>query len=262
MLQDFSEAKPGVIVGPFMGNAPLWSLSYEWAFYLLFYPIFCWIPRRHQLMFVSTLSTLGWVTYRLEPNHFSIILFYLIIWWVGLELARTWQEDAEFSWVRCWIVILPLIWATVLSFLGLFTSESRGYGIYPWLTVRHFCAGLIAVIATLLWSNLGFRGYRYSVGLFSVVAPWSYGLYVFHYPILVDWGLQSGSAVIFFGLAVPTLVIMSWAVEVKFQPVIRVMTDRLVSSFKKRSLSRVPTEAMSGSHSHASRRQRASHARR
>lgn len=30
MLQDFGFAKPGVWVTPFLGNLPLWSLSYEW----------------------------------------------------------------------------------------------------------------------------------------------------------------------------------------------------------------------------------------
>ncbi len=40
MFQDFSYAKPGVFVSPFLGNSPLWSLSYEWWFYMLFFPIF------------------------------------------------------------------------------------------------------------------------------------------------------------------------------------------------------------------------------
>ena len=36
MLQDVGETKPGVITSSFLGNGPLWTLSYEVAFYLLF----------------------------------------------------------------------------------------------------------------------------------------------------------------------------------------------------------------------------------
>ena len=37
MVQDISFLKPNVICEPFLGNLPLWSLSYEWWFYLLFF---------------------------------------------------------------------------------------------------------------------------------------------------------------------------------------------------------------------------------
>jgi peptidoglycan/LPS O-acetylase OafA/YrhL len=36
MLQDFTDGKPGVLFGTFEGDLPLWSLSYEWWFYLMY----------------------------------------------------------------------------------------------------------------------------------------------------------------------------------------------------------------------------------
>ena len=39
MLQDRSYAKPGVWVSLVGGNAPLWSLSYEWWFYMAYFPM-------------------------------------------------------------------------------------------------------------------------------------------------------------------------------------------------------------------------------
>ena len=39
MLQDISSLKPNVVVDPYMHNSPLWSLSYEWWFYMLYFPI-------------------------------------------------------------------------------------------------------------------------------------------------------------------------------------------------------------------------------
>ncbi|MEY3826084.1 MAG: hypothetical protein RLZZ148_898, partial [Cyanobacteriota bacterium] len=37
MLQDIDIVKDGVWVNPFLKNYPLWSLSYEWWFYMLFF---------------------------------------------------------------------------------------------------------------------------------------------------------------------------------------------------------------------------------
>jgi peptidoglycan/LPS O-acetylase OafA/YrhL len=37
MLQDFEAGKPGVWFSPLGGDSPLWSLSYEWWFYMLFF---------------------------------------------------------------------------------------------------------------------------------------------------------------------------------------------------------------------------------
>ena len=36
MLQDFENGKPAVICSPVYGNTPLWSLHYEWWFYMFF----------------------------------------------------------------------------------------------------------------------------------------------------------------------------------------------------------------------------------
>ncbi|RZL50971.1 MAG: acyltransferase, partial [Pedobacter sp.] len=44
MLQDTGN-KPGAIVYPFLQNYPLWSLSYEWWFYMLFFPICFYINK-------------------------------------------------------------------------------------------------------------------------------------------------------------------------------------------------------------------------
>ena len=37
MLQDIGSLKPGTFAEPFLGNSPLWSLTYEWWFYMIFF---------------------------------------------------------------------------------------------------------------------------------------------------------------------------------------------------------------------------------
>ena len=92
MLQDFSSGKPGVWVTPFADNVPLWSLSYEWWFYMMFFPIYARVAPRYQLPLVALLSLGGLLTYARWPNQISLFLLYFILWWTGLELARTYCE--------------------------------------------------------------------------------------------------------------------------------------------------------------------------
>lgn len=68
-LQDMSALKPGVIVDPFLGNGPLWSLSYEVFFYLLFpLVVVAWrASRRLALTIVGVVSLAGYSTFLLVP---------------------------------------------------------------------------------------------------------------------------------------------------------------------------------------------------
>jgi peptidoglycan/LPS O-acetylase OafA/YrhL len=72
MLQDMTSIKPGVRVEVFNDNGPLWSLSYEWWFYLMFYPIYSRVTARCQLALVGAISLLGLISYVLLPNQISL----------------------------------------------------------------------------------------------------------------------------------------------------------------------------------------------
>src|SRR5882724_597468 len=97
MLQDFALAKPNTWVDVYGGVSTLWSLSYEWWFYLLYFPICRRIPAPWQSRWVAAISLSQLAVYLIWPNFASRVLIYFSIWWVGVELARWYFAPSEIS---------------------------------------------------------------------------------------------------------------------------------------------------------------------
>ncbi|NJR69233.1 MAG: acyltransferase, partial [Synechococcales cyanobacterium CRU_2_2] len=93
MVQDIASVKPAVLARPYMDNLPLWSLSYEWWFYMLFYPIVTYVksPER-QSQFVWILGVVSALLYALHPNAILRVLMYLSIWWLGVQLSQLYRN--------------------------------------------------------------------------------------------------------------------------------------------------------------------------
>jgi peptidoglycan/LPS O-acetylase OafA/YrhL len=76
---------------PFMGNTPLWSLSYEAAYYSLF-PVLMWVGvhwgRMWLVAAVGALTMAGWVGAWQAIGSAADILGLLPIWWLGAWLAK------------------------------------------------------------------------------------------------------------------------------------------------------------------------------
>jgi len=189
MLQDFSGGKPGVWVSPFAGNLALWSLSYEWWFYMLFFPIYRFVPAQKQIHVVAIFSLLGFITYTIHPNQISLFFLYFILWWSGAELGRSYLNRVPLTLTSQWrslfyIAIIAALVATPVAF-AMIRHQPLSFGIHPVLELRHFAACLLFLIVGLLWKRVGWVGFRPILGVFTVVAPISYALYVFHFPLAV-----------------------------------------------------------------------------
>lgn len=191
MLQDFANGKPGVWVDTYAGNLPLWSLSYEWWFYMMFWPIQNWLQPRHQLGFVVVLSTLGALTYFVWPNQFSLFAWYYIIWWSGVEVARAYCAGSFPAFENQRPTLLALFCFCLAAGAGLFL-HNRGrpaelaFGAHPVLEFRHFGSSLLILMTGLFvtrwrWAK---RAGVFTKG-FAALAPISYALYVLHYPLLI-----------------------------------------------------------------------------
>ncbi len=191
MLQDWKEVKPGVWFESFGGDLPLWSLAYEWWFYLLFYPIWRFVPLARQRGVAILCSLAGLSGYALHPNQPCLYLLYFILWWTGAEFARQYVSEGRVTFLKQKITVITL--AGFVIMIAGFLIAAHHYnswqpatklprrGIYPYLQIQHFLASLFIVGGALMWRRLNWFGFNKCFGIFALAAPISYGLYAFHF---------------------------------------------------------------------------------
>ena len=212
-LQDISKLKPGVIADPYMLNDPLWSLAYEALFYAIFpLVLIAWTRWPAYTEHAIGLGCcLLYVLFAMMPGHFLLVGAYFLVWWCGAMAARAWQADGTnvLAMARsyAWLLALCAVAAVVVKFVGY-----RGLGYYPVLQLRHFAMG--ALILALFFGPLGrvLAGWLQPLGpVAKWVASISYGVYVLHYPLLVQWGYSYSLTGLVVSLAL--LLALAWWVE-------------------------------------------------
>lgn len=220
MLQD-SSFKPGVIVHTFEGNDPLWSLSYEWWFYILFWPAYRLIPVRRQIVIVTIIALAAWAAY--NTINFSPLLYiaYWPMWWAGAEIGRSYIRGERFPATA--ITSLAVLSAAFsIPVITNFNSAIKsGVGMHPILELRHAldCLALCTGVSLLWRRPLNTQGVfvRYGAWVGSI----SYALYVLHFPII--------ASPFWFGVSTPVRIIgasiiavfLSAVAEKYYQPMAR-----------------------------------------
>ncbi|WP_378950698.1 acyltransferase family protein [Mesorhizobium sp. ANAO-SY3R2] len=187
MLQD--RPRVGTIVEPYLGNAALWSLSYECAFYALYIVVIQFVPRQLRTPTVAVVSTAAFLLMLAYPNQFARFFAYFPIWWVGVvlcdvHLGRTGHREIAFA-----IAPVALMGAILLALTlrAEITLEVGASVLFPFLELRHFTAALAVTALLLGWGRLGWSNFASLLGPFAKLAPVSYAIYVVHFPIMTGW---------------------------------------------------------------------------
>jgi peptidoglycan/LPS O-acetylase OafA/YrhL len=224
MLQDNSELKPGTLVEPFLENLPLWTLSYEWWFYILFFPLaklfFNWKNLKNRIYLVLTFSAFSYLFYLRLPNHFALLYSYFVIWWSGLEFALVYLRYRRFPLAKIKPVLISLFLMSILTAFPVLTDpEKIRLGYYPFLVFRHCFVALNLINLALIWSRFKWLYFDNILGLFARIAPISYCIYLFHYPLLIRWNLTPYISNFWLESAFKFAIIigLSYLIEVKLQ---------------------------------------------
>ncbi len=191
MLQD-TDNKPGTFMLPFLDNSPLWSLSYEWWFYMLFFPLLFLRKKIKSIKFIyiiQAISIVGWLLYLMFPNHIFLILAYFIIWWAGIECARIYIRERKFNLNNISPILLALLIMVILSAIPIVTQYIKGSRnfsqiMYPILSFRHYLFSIIILFLGLCWWHFNLIYFDTFFGWFAKLSPISYAIYIIHFPFI------------------------------------------------------------------------------
>lgn len=223
MLQDFSEVKPGVKFKPFLDNLPLWSLGYEWWFYMMFYPAYKWLSKLpHKIYLILFICTLSYSAYIAVPNRAALVISYFIIWWAGVEAAAVYTKYAKFTYRNMRHVLFSLIGMAVISVIPVLGAEQIKLGYYPFLMLRHFLDAYIWIVIGIFWYQNGLKNFDNIFGIFSKLAPFSYSLYILQYPLITKWNISNYISELWIVCLIKIVVIfgLSYLIDIKLQPIV------------------------------------------
>ncbi|MBC7846294.1 MAG: acyltransferase [Flavobacterium sp.] len=217
MLQDAESLKPGTIVGTY-GNTALWSLSYEWWFYMLFVPISSF---KNKNTIAITIVAFSAILYFFYPFQLIRWLMYFGIWWSGVMLADFMiLGKINFKNIITKIIGPLLGLPLLLSIVKATNLKYVAIGVYPILEIRHFFSAIVFIIVALIWRKINWLGYNY-INFFEKIAPFSYGLYVLHLPLILilETLMQNQVENSFIRFAIISLSVLfcSYLLETKFQ---------------------------------------------
>lgn len=192
MLQDLGAEYPGSLLLPYLGNGPLWSLSYEWWFYLAFFPLAAYVANTRLLHATAYgIACIAAIAYIFLPIFPLRVLTHFAIWWTGAYLAYLYIRGHHYKFIPLLLPILALAFITTLQAINVWWYY-RTHGQLPGLLphpvgeFRRFAFALFIVLAGLVWLRINAPLYRWLLKPFVCFAPISYGIYICHDPVMRD----------------------------------------------------------------------------
>jgi peptidoglycan/LPS O-acetylase OafA/YrhL len=222
MLQDVISQKPNVIAPAYMGNGVLWSLSYEWWFYMLYFALATNIKSEQLNKWVNILVIAAAATYLIYPFMVNRLLMYFAIWWIGVRFAETYIKGERFTIksILPYGYVLLIITALLAANLYIHFSYTKIYSYplvaYPFIELRHFVFAIMVMFGAVIWHNFKWVGFNAIFGIFKYLAPCSYVIYISHHYLVVEATYLNfiSNKVIEYGLYIVIMIIFSYLLEV------------------------------------------------
>jgi len=201
---------------PYGQNYPLWSLSFEMFFYLVF-PILAWLGlgsddgRPWQRYLTDSLAVLlslaGLLIQQWSPNPVALFASHYLIWHLGLVLARqhlSERNDRLLTGVAAFVGVVIL--TLVLEKMPSATINNLRTGL------AMFVIWQIATVINRDWTLIHWieRGIN---TLFLQLGLISYAIYLFHYPIMHWVKSWQWSLSISITITMILTIILSWSAE-------------------------------------------------
>jgi peptidoglycan/LPS O-acetylase OafA/YrhL len=226
MLQDV-KIKPNVFFSTYMDNKPLWSLAFEWWFYMLYYLLYKLCSPKNLNKVVAIGVLLAGVSLIIYPFFLNRNLFYFGIWWVGVEFAKLYlkKKDYTFSNARFSFFILgSCLFITGLNLLiHSPVHQHISIGVSPFLEFRHFLFSILVSAGAITWYKLKWRGFDKLFGMFTIFSPITYAVYICHWPLLINrdylHSINSGTGQILVALVLTF--VFAYLLELKIYPPIK-----------------------------------------
>lgn len=222
MLQDVISQKPNVISAAYMGNGVLWSLSYEWWFYMLFFLLVTNIKSDQLNKWVNILTITAAVTYMFYPFIINRLVMYFAIWWIGVRFACTYLNNGDYTIksIMPYAYVLLTITAILALNLVIHFSYTKIYSYplvaYPFIELRHFVFAGMVMFGSVIWKKLNWYGFNFFFGYFKYLAPCSYVIYIAHHYLVVEATYLKflNNKIIEYGLYIVILIVFSYTLEV------------------------------------------------
>lgn len=225
MLQDLQDKKPNVLISPFLGNIPLWSLSYEWYFYFIFFFVFKKL--RNTSLTVYLLSIFSAIFYVIYPFFTFRLLMYFAIWWTGVDFAKIYIGNSVISFENLKLTIISLLSICLILMFGIYYEgainnihKAGGISEHPWLELRHFIFTIVVVMTAVIWKKIKWFGFDFIFKPFVNIAPISFGIYISHWFLVCNDGyldfIESSSIRLI--CAIVVCVLFSYLLEMKLFP--------------------------------------------
>lgn len=185
MLQDIPHEGVHTVVPPLMMNDPLWSLSYEWWFYMLYFFIMKYFRKNSTVVAIGCFMA-GAIAHIIYPNTFTRILILMSIWWVGVVIARLYIAGEKISFKPMKLPLFGIAFCMASIGLNMFLNTKGITAIYPVYDLKFFTNTVLVLTIAFIWYKIKWIGYDKIFNLFIPFSGITYVFYELHW-FMICW---------------------------------------------------------------------------